>query len=96
MAETDSVTVTIDVDLDQIREACRRAGASVRLWVAHFFYMGALFGRSLTETAEQRNAAITDARDAYYTARDLTEEPDDRLRMVHGDRAVPLDRRSTR
>jgi hypothetical protein len=67
-APTDSVTVSINVDLTEWL-------VMGRVVHTHLVWTGARVGVDPREATEAQNAAITDARDAYYTARDLTEEP---------------------
>lgn len=75
----DSVIVIVDVDLTAYRQALRRAEASMRLRAAHLAYLGTIVGLLSVDfnggDGSATNAWRTDARDAYYTARDLTEEP---------------------
>lgn len=69
------VVVDFPTIMDGYVTAWRRSAALWRLAAARFAYVGAVTGASLTETPEERNVRITDARDRLYTARDLTEEP---------------------
>lgn len=59
-------TVTLELNVDGWRVSTRRFAAACN-------FLGALVGHGATETAEERSARITDARDTYYMARDAAE-----------------------
>lgn len=80
MSKDESVSLTINIDTSSFEQAFSRVIETVRQASAHVRYLRTrlTYQQSLTsdtqdESAEHRNARITDARDAYYTAIDAQE-----------------------